>query len=55
MIKWSLSLLAVAFIAAVIGLSGEGETSNVIWLIFFGSLAGAFYLYWKARGSTTRY
>lgn len=45
-----LLFIVIAVIFGGIGLGGEGETSRVIWVIFFGSAAAAFYVYWKNRG-----
>lgn len=41
---------AIAVVFGAIGLGSEGETSSVIWLVFFGSAAAAVYVYWKNRG-----
>jgi hypothetical protein len=45
-----LLLTAIAVVFGAIALGGEGETSNVVWILFLGSAAGAFYFYWQNRG-----
>jgi len=41
---------AIALISGAIGVTGPDTESNVVWVIFFGSVAGAGYFYWKNRG-----
>ena len=47
-----LLLIAVALVSGAFGLRGDETTPNVVWMIFFASVAGAVYFYWKNRGET---
>jgi hypothetical protein len=45
-----LLFIAIALIFGAIGVTGPDTESNVVWVIFFGSVAGVGYFYWKNRG-----
>ncbi|WP_373507914.1 DUF1328 domain-containing protein [Thiocapsa sp.] len=45
-----LIFIAIAVIAGVVGFGGDGEASNVVWLLLFGSAGAAVYFFSKNRG-----